>query len=192
MVQYYVDIQLHKSLKLQDVLFVPSFKHNLLSVSKLSKCNQIKFIFFLNYCALQDLKTDQHIVVGKATGQLYLLDSKSFVKQEDEVGHSLDIRYKAFTNACLETKTIDMSMWHQRLGHPSNTVIRHLPFNKNKEKLPVICDVCHFSKQTKLPFPSSSTNTKYIFKLLHLDVWGPYRQRSLIGARFFSDTGRKL
>lgn len=39
-------------LKLKETLFLPAFKYNLLSVSKLSKANSICCLFFSNYCLL--------------------------------------------------------------------------------------------------------------------------------------------
>lgn len=55
-VRFHEDIYLHESLILKDVLYIPTFKHNLLSVSKLSKSSNLKFIFFPTSCVVQDLR----------------------------------------------------------------------------------------------------------------------------------------
>lgn len=47
------------------------------------------------------------------------------------------------------------------------------------------CDICHASKQSKLPFQSSSSRTQCAIQMLYMDVWGPYHLRSLTGARYF-------
>lgn len=41
------------------------------------------------------------------------------------------------------------------------------------------CEVCHKAKQSRLPFPMSTTNTTSIFELVHIDIWGPYSQPSI-------------
>ncbi|KAG8642932.1 hypothetical protein MANES_12G143950v8 [Manihot esculenta] len=44
------------------------------------------------------------------------------------------------------------------------------------------------SKDTKmaiLPFPKSQTLASKPFDLIHIDIWGPYKTNSIIGARFF-------
>lgn len=38
------------------------------------------------------------------------------------------------------------------------------------------CDICHYSKQHRLPFPQSNFQSTKLFELIHLDVWGPYKQ----------------
>lgn len=41
-VQFYGNVQLHETLCLRSILYIPSFKHNLLSVSRLTKTNDLK------------------------------------------------------------------------------------------------------------------------------------------------------
>lgn len=64
-VQFYGNVRLHETLCLKIVLYIPSFKHNLLSVSRLSKTHDLKLNFYPTFCALQDQKTDRTIVVGR-------------------------------------------------------------------------------------------------------------------------------
>ncbi|KAL6324487.1 hypothetical protein AAG906_013299 [Vitis piasezkii] len=64
------------------------------------------------------------------------------------------------------------SLWHQRLGHPSESV-----FNKIHPSLPKgtdVCDICHYSKSTRLPFNLSLSKSSEMFELVHSDVWGPF------------------
>lgn len=69
-----------------------------------------------------------------------------------------------------------MHLWHNRLGHPSSDVLKHVnPSFKNKDGSTCdSCEVCARSKQSRLPFPLSKTITTEPLELLHLDVWGPY------------------
>ncbi|CAH9124297.1 unnamed protein product, partial [Cuscuta epithymum] len=75
------------------------------------------------------------------------------------------------------------------MGHPSSRVVRLLPisfkkcatnncFNKN-------CDVCMRAKQTRECFPVSVNRALNKFELIHCDVWGPYREPSICGSRYF-------
>lgn len=47
-----------------------------------------------------------------------------------------------------------------------------------------LCDICHFSKQKRLPFPViNNTSSKY-FDLVHVDIWGPYYTLSIDGHNY--------
>ncbi|GKA69276.1 ribonuclease H-like domain-containing protein [Tanacetum coccineum] len=67
------------------------------------------------------------------------------------------------------------SMWHTRLGHPSDQAVnmlqQDLNFTKDSHVSP--CDICHKAKQTREPFLSSDHQTTEIGELIHLDLWGP-------------------
>lgn len=87
--------------------------------------------------------------------------------------------------------------WHVRLGHPSHRKLVELhkafPFIdcvKNTDP----CNVCHLSKQKKLPFPNSVSKFDKPFDLLHVDIWGPISTPSIQGHRYFltivDDAGR--
>ena len=40
-------------------------------------------------------------------------------------------------------------------------------------------------KQTRESFPSSINKTTFVFQLIHCDLWGPYRTKSLCGSTYF-------
>ena len=71
-------ISLHSTMILGYALFVHGFKHNLLSISKLSKFNKIKVIFYPTGCLFQDLQNDNILVIGKEDNGLYKIDSSYF------------------------------------------------------------------------------------------------------------------
>ena len=81
----------------------------------------------------------------------------------------------------------DQFRWHQRLGHPSFSVLSSLKACSfsNKSDAPSPCDTCFRAKQTREVFYDSSNKTKECFKLIHCDVWGPYRTKSSSGAAYF-------
>lgn len=58
-------------LSLTDVLCVPNFKHNLLSVQKLIKHNNCEVKFLPTHCVILDSSSQQVIAVGEAKHGLY-------------------------------------------------------------------------------------------------------------------------
>ena len=78
-------------------------------------------------------------------------------------------------------------MWNFRLGHPSyaklsllNNLVSVLPANKT------ICyDICHFSKQKRLSFPTSHHVSHCVFDLVHCDLWGAISIATIEGYKFF-------
>jgi hypothetical protein len=68
------------------------------------------------------------------------------------------------------------SLWHQRLGHSSESVLRHVLSNSN---LPLVGSVqnnfvyesCQLGKSIQQPFSSSHRETSSPLDLVHLDVW---------------------
>jgi len=79
-------------------------------------------------------------------------------------------------------------MWHQKLGHMSEKGLKILSGQKLlpgliKVTLP-FCEHCVTSKQHRLKFSTSTTNSKCILDLIHSDVWqAPVV--SLGGVRYF-------
>ncbi|KAK4410398.1 Retrovirus-related Pol polyprotein from transposon RE2 [Sesamum angolense] len=71
-------VRLHNNLILRDVLCIPSFKYNLLSVHKLCTSNSVSVLFSSSHCWLQDQKTKTILAVGKVLAGLYIIDSSSF------------------------------------------------------------------------------------------------------------------
>ncbi|KAL0408068.1 UNVERIFIED_CONTAM: hypothetical protein Sradi_1741200 [Sesamum radiatum] len=71
-------IHLHPTLTLKDVLYVPEFKYNLLSVSTLCLHTSIEVKFHSSHCLFEDQRTKTIIAVGKLYQHLYVLDKTSF------------------------------------------------------------------------------------------------------------------
>jgi len=80
------------------------------------------------------------------------------------------------------------NVWHQRLGHPSTGVMPLLSskvglFDNKGSYEP--CDVCFRAKQSRLSFPLSRNKAASCFELIHCDIWGAYKVKSLNGAHYF-------
>ncbi|MBW0536183.1 hypothetical protein O181_075898 [Austropuccinia psidii MF-1] len=73
------------------------------------------------------------------------------------------------------------SLWHQRLGHPSNQVVKTLGLPPTSEN----CEVCLTGKSSLLPFSGSFDKTQHPHECVHLDVVGPISPSSNTGLRYF-------
>ena len=84
---------------------------------------------------------------------------------------------------------VEEYVWHQRLGHPSSSVLHnispHLPSFKRSSSSASHCHVCPLAKQKRLAFISNNTLSKNPFDLVHLDIWGPFKIESVEGYKYF-------
>lgn len=105
-----VQIKLQLTLILYDVLHIPSFKQNLLSITKLTQTSKLIVKFIFNKCILQDLMRNEVVAETKAQKGLYILDTKYF------------------TNEFVSYITISRmySLQHNRLGHISKNKVLHI------------------------------------------------------------------
>ncbi|KAK2994898.1 hypothetical protein RJ640_001881 [Escallonia rubra] len=162
-------ITLGKRLILDQVLGVPDFCFNLMSVSKLTRDLNCTLTFWQNFFVIQDLHSRRLIGVGRERNGLYYLEP---IKG----GKALTAR-----------NTISANTWHLRLGHlPVNRIslIPDLSVSFDCKKTS-FCDVCYKAKQTRLSFPLSMNKTQHVFIWIHCDIWGPYKTKSIYGCHFF-------
>lgn len=159
-------VTLDGGLVIDNVLFVPNLNCNLISVTQLSDELQCTIQFTNKICVIQDQSTRTVIGVGERQDGLY------FFRGVPQV--------KVLAVDCV------VDLWHQRMGHPSEKVLKLLPpvsnlVRKNKN----VCDVCPRAKQTRDSFPISENNASSLFELVHIDLWGPYKVPSSCGAKYF-------
>lgn len=125
--------------------------------------------FASNICVIQDRPSRKLIGTGERRDGLYYFKPPSTLQAISVDGSS----------SLLE-------LWHQRLGHPSEKVVKLLPFLCNSSIiLNKACDVCPRAKQTRDSFSPSDHKASRIFELVHCDLWGPYNTVSSCGARYF-------
>lgn len=87
--------------------------------------------------------------------------------------------------ACQAVGSASSDIWHQRLGHPSRHIkIRGIDMSLGDENNKG-CDVCLRAKQTRSQFYLSENKTEFPFQLVHCDLWGPYKMKSISGASYF-------
>ncbi|CAM8978347.1 unnamed protein product [Rhodiola kirilowii] len=161
--------QLNASIMLMDVLYVPEFRFNLLSVGKLAKDSGLHVSFTNTECCIQDHTKKKVLVTGTLTDGLYQVQMSSV---------------KAL-HVCKESSLL----WHYRLGHyPFKAMNDHLKFlfsDNSMQCTKNMCDICPLAKQTRLQFPNSTSTTSAIFELIHSDIWGPFATPSVTGAKYF-------
>ncbi|KAF7819698.1 uncharacterized protein G2W53_025153 [Senna tora] len=132
-VKYMGEVQLTAKIILKDVLYVPDFHYNLISVHRLAEGGQIQFVFTDSACFVQDLSNKAVLAVGHVQKHLYILNKKQLnmlaVCNSDTISHNL-----------LSCRTIESNIaWHARLGHPSDNVLFKAGFNSTGSTNPV-CD----------------------------------------------------
>jgi hypothetical protein len=101
-------IQFSPNFIITEVLCVPNFSINLLSVSKLVQVSKYFVAFHASYCTIQDQLTRRMIGFAKALDGLY------YLRLSDKVAHAS----ANTTTTTTPTQTIPQAvLWHFRLGH---------------------------------------------------------------------------
>ncbi|XP_074364467.1 uncharacterized protein LOC141705373 [Apium graveolens] len=162
---------LPNGLHLFDVLCVPYFKHNLLSVQKLIKHTNVEVKFLPTHCIILDVTTQAIKSVGEAKHGLYYL-----VHTDKPTTWLSKFQYApACLNANSNPKSTPVTVWHHRLGHAPLSKINLIPEISTTKTSSQICVTCPMAKFTKLPFTLSDSHAHKIFDLVHIDIWGPYK-----------------
>ena len=176
--QYLGTIKFPSGLILHSVLYVPNFKFNLISISKLISVLSYKFIFSGDFCEIQDVISLRTIGLAKLQGGLYHL----MINKE-----RCSPTTNPFINFTTSTPVTSSNLWHFRLGHLSgkrlNVLSQNFPFIP-KHTIET-CDVCHLAKQRRLSYSTSLSRASKIFELIHLDIWGPFSKISINGHKYF-------
>lgn len=71
------------------------------------------------------------------------------------------------------------------MGHAPYSILLKISSLKKHVVHPCDCFVCTLAKHHRLPFPTSTSMSKNLFDLVHIDIWGPYRVFTFNGFRYF-------
>ncbi|GJX15623.1 ribonuclease H-like domain-containing protein [Tanacetum coccineum] len=166
------NLKLNNDVVLFDVLVIPEYCVSLLSMHKLIKDSKLSVSFDETKCVIQDLKREKVLGTGSESAGLYVFDANC-----DKLAVSNQSKFLV----CYVSKEV----WHNRLGHPANQVLKLLKNSLNLSNLDhnSPCEVCHKAKQTRDSFPISDHKSVALGDLIHLDVWGPYKVVSREGFR---------
>lgn len=151
---------------MRDVLYVPSFGSNLLSVKKLAK-EGYKLIFEDDDCHI--MKNGELLATAKLSPELYE------VKTAERVcAVSGTIKARHCSDDC-------QHVWHRRFGHRDPIAIKDLAVKGLATGIKIkdcgrreTCECCVKGKMARTPFPNESKNiTQAALDLIHTDVCGP-------------------
>jgi GAG-pre-integrase domain len=84
---------------------------------------------------------------------------------------------------------LDLSLWHRHLAHHDYNSVKHMITHqlvtginiKSKQPPDPICQPCLSGKMNANPFPSSITCATKPLELIHTDLHGPFRTRTMSG-----------
>ena len=166
-------IPLNPQLTLHNVLYVPGFKFNLLSVGKLLADYSLCALFYLEKCLFQDLTTN--LVMDstlKADGlykiKLPIAKNRTLGSQVSSICSNISSTHVTSNNSSCNFLPIDVL--HVRLGHTSVSKMQHIPMCKHILLASFSYDICMMVKLTRLPFSKSSIKTTSCFQLVHMDL----------------------
>lgn len=162
--------------QLSHILHTPHITHNLLFVYHFARDNNCLLTFDSSGLVIQDKKTLKILYQGSCHQGLYpLLNSSEHLSSTS-----------SFTG--LVHTTSAAMHWHNKLGHPSLTLL-HASIKQQElsVSLPSVlkCNSCNQAKSHKLAFPVSETHASFPFELVHMDVWGPSPIPSNKGFRYY-------
>ena len=157
---------------LHDVLYVPNFAYNILSVSKAAE-KGISMKFCESSCVIRK-PNHKTLAVAPHIGGLYELDT---------------LQFKVHSVTHLSREDI----WHRRYGHLSRKNLRKLAtealvegFDYSTTSEIQFCDSCLEGKQHKSPYPRQSQRmSTEPLQLIHSDVCGKINEKSLSGGEYF-------
>ncbi|KAL2933389.1 Retrovirus-related Pol polyprotein from transposon RE1 [Bienertia sinuspersici] len=148
---------LSSRLTLKNVLYVPDLHCNLISVSQLIDTSTCLVHFTNTLCAIQDQHSRMLIGTGERRGGLYYFHHVPAI------------------NVVSTSSTTEFELWHRRLGHPSDRVLKLVPVIRNstasKKCLNKACIICPMAKQRRESFPTSDHKATRPFELIHCDLW---------------------
>ena len=146
------------------------FSFDFIFVSKLLHNVHCCVIFLSGHCFIQNLLTWRMIGLGKEKSGLFHLLLPESRRHSSIVKTSIPIRANVSNLSPFKNSIFDV--WHFRLGHISNSIIKLLHHfilvilcNPS-----TICIVCPLAKQRRLSFPVSGSNSSSIFELVHYDL----------------------
>lgn len=114
------------ALALHGVLYIPSFKYNLLSVSKLSNKHNCRVIFTPKCCFMQAPSMRRPQVLGELFIGLYLFQTSSSASSQVLDSSVFQLSFPANHDPVCNASISDSELWNARLGHLSLTKLQNL------------------------------------------------------------------
>ncbi|GAA0149391.1 hypothetical protein LIER_36924 [Lithospermum erythrorhizon] len=165
------------SIILHNALHIPDFHYNLISVQKLTSDLKAQIIFTDHSCILQGHSQKAPLF---ASFSCHNLLASSTSTNAPSVNSSID-------NKCKDMSVEESLLWHCRLGHLPFDRIAHIHsipvVNKKTSYVGQICPQGQ-GKQYRNTFTSSQSHPAFVFDLIHVDTWGPYKDAIYNGYKY--------
>lgn len=157
------------------MLCIPEFKFNLNYVSKLALHKHFEVHFDSHHCLIQD-PLKRVMGIGKLQGNFYKLVLPTSIRQASQYSNSTQF-FNVSIQTSVNTRNVSQ-LWHDRLGHSPIHVIKTVDCLSKQisGKMEMPCDVCHYAKQSRLPFSVNESRASKCFDLIHCDLWEPYKR----------------
>ncbi|GAU42845.1 hypothetical protein TSUD_387380 [Trifolium subterraneum] len=164
-----------KNVIMEDVLYVPGMKSNLLSICQL-------------------IQKGFEVKMKNNSLSLFDTNHKLILKTPLTKNRTFQINMSTAKLMCLSAiETEDRNwIWHARFGHLNFKSLRELGTNHIVNGLPIIkvpekvCKVCMIGKQTRKSFKSEiPSRARNQLEVVHSDVCGPFEVATLAGNRYF-------
>lgn len=173
----------NRILVLNNCLYVPSFRRNLISVSKLA-------LDGYNVCLDRNVSIIMNkrvICSGTLQDNLYIINPSqpALQLQHREMNNTSSIAIKR-----KEPSKINQTfLWHLRLGHINLRRIQRLVVGGPLSSLAVepfpVCESCLEGKMTNRPFKAKENRAKEVLELVHTDLCGPMNIQARGGYEYF-------
>ena len=189
------DVSFSPCFTIYNVLYLPTFKVNLISVSFLLQHEHFGLIFSSHGFVIQDLWSSKMIGKGNLVQGLCVFEP-DLIKLQETVAPTNSLLSCNFVDnnssdvyCTYKSNNVSAKTWHNRLGHVSFKVLKDLS-NKIACQLPsprnsLFWDICPLSKQCRLAFTSHKHIESEPFTLIHWVIWGPYHTPTYHGQRYF-------
>lgn len=110
------DVTLPNGMQLKNVLHVPQFNHNLLSIHKLAKDSNCNVVFQPESCVIMNSVSNNVVGIGRMKRSLYYLENEKLCS--NVVTETRQKSQKEPNDRKKGLKTgHEFTIWHQRLGH---------------------------------------------------------------------------
>lgn len=159
---------------MEDVLYIPSFHGNLISISRIMR-NGFKVEFQNKQCKIKSAN-------GKEIGVADMHNGLFCLRQRTN---------QAMLAKCSSRNCIHY--WHKVFGHRSVNAVKEMQTNKAMSDFKIVdcgitqtCEVCVCCKMTKTPFHKvSETQSNAVMDLVHSDVCGPMQTETPGKKKYF-------
>jgi transposase InsO family protein len=173
--------------KVTHVLYSPGIMKNLLSVGFLAD-KGFRIEFSQSTCTISN-QDGQPIATASRESRngLYRLVGETLTDCSE-----IDSSQEIHAMSCTSNNRSSVALWHRRLGHFHSQGLRRMISAGAVKGMPKLtisnstCMQCLKGKQSRKAIPKQrTTDTTGILQLVHSDIAGPFRTRSLGGSLYF-------